>query len=57
VVDERADWEAVEHALWQEAAALDPGTDVSLRSLHEEAIRVLEFRHLHRRVIASATAE
>jgi hypothetical protein len=45
VVDERADWEAVEHALWQEAAALDPGTDVSLRSLHEEAIRVLEFRH------------
>jgi SAM-dependent methyltransferase len=53
---ERPDWHAVEQAIWEEAAALDPGSDAALRSLHEEGLRVLEFRHLYRRVIASATA-
>jgi SAM-dependent methyltransferase len=54
VVDERPDWQAVEHAMWLEAAALDPGTDPALRALHEEGVRVLEVGHLLRRVIASA---
>jgi SAM-dependent methyltransferase len=56
VLDDRPDWQAVEHTLWLEAAALDPGEDPALRALHEEAVRVLEFHHLFRRVIASATA-
>jgi SAM-dependent methyltransferase len=53
---ERPDWAAVELALWQEMAALDPGADAALRSLHDEAVRVLESFHLTRRVMASATA-
>lgn len=53
-IDERPDWQAVEHAMWQEAAVLDPGTNPALRSLHEEGVRVLEFDQLSRRVMASA---
>ncbi|HEY8471998.1 MAG TPA: class I SAM-dependent methyltransferase [Natronosporangium sp.] len=56
-VEERPDWHAVEHAMWREAAALDPGDDAALRSFHDEGVRVLEFGPLTRRVIASATAE
>jgi SAM-dependent methyltransferase len=56
VVDDRPDWQAVEHGLWLEAAGLDPGDDPALRALHEEAVRALEFHHLFRRVMASATA-
>jgi SAM-dependent methyltransferase len=56
-VDERPDWQAVEHAMWQEAAALDPGPDMALCSFHDEGVRVLAFDHLFRRVMASATAE
>ncbi|MCU7729926.1 class I SAM-dependent methyltransferase [Actinoplanes sp. KI2] len=55
-VDERPGWQAVEAALWQEAVALDPGTDPALRALQDEGVRVLEFGHRIRRVIASATA-
>jgi SAM-dependent methyltransferase len=55
-VVERPDWRARELALWQEAAALDPGTDPALGSLHDEALKVLELPHLGRRVMASATA-
>jgi SAM-dependent methyltransferase len=54
-VVERPDWRAKELALWQEAAALDPGTDAALRSLHDEALKVLELPDLSRRVMASAT--
>ncbi|GIH19329.1 class I SAM-dependent methyltransferase [Rugosimonospora africana] len=56
VVDDRPDWQAVEHGLWLEAAGIDPGEDSALRALHEEAGRVLEFQTLSRRVMASATA-
>jgi len=42
--------------MWEEAAALDPGADPSLRSLHEEALRVLPAFDLKRRVLATATA-
>jgi SAM-dependent methyltransferase len=56
VVDDRPHWQAVEHGLWLEAAALDPGEDPALRALHDEAVRTVEFRHLSRRVMASATA-
>ena len=38
-VRDRPSWLAREHALWEEAAALDPGDDPALRSLHEEAVR------------------
>jgi SAM-dependent methyltransferase len=56
VVGDRPDWDAVEHALWQEAAALDPGEDPALRSLHEEGVRVLGYKELSRRVMVTATA-
>lgn len=52
-VDERAGWLEQEMALWTEAAALDPGDDASLRSLHDEAVRVLG-RNPLRRVLATA---
>jgi SAM-dependent methyltransferase len=55
-VHERPDWQAIERAMWAEAAALDPGEDPALRSFHEEGVKVLEFGHLSRRVMASATA-
>lgn len=56
VVRERPQWRAAERAMWQEAAALDPGEDLDLRSLHEEAVRVLPAFDLTRRVLATATA-
>jgi SAM-dependent methyltransferase len=55
-VEDRPDWQAVERAMWEEAAALDPDSDAALRALHDEGVRVLEFGQLTRRVMASATA-
>jgi SAM-dependent methyltransferase len=55
-VRERADWQAVERALYEEAAAAEPGEDLALRSLHEEAIRSLETMPLIRRVVATAVS-
>lgn len=54
-VRDRPSWLAREHALWEEAAALDPGTDPALRSLHDEGVRSLEWFPLFRRVLAVAT--
>jgi SAM-dependent methyltransferase len=54
-VRDRPSWLAREHALWKEAAALDPGDDPALRSLHDEAVRSLEWAGLLRRVLAVAT--
>jgi SAM-dependent methyltransferase len=54
-VRERPSWLACEHALWEEAAVLDPGDDPALRSLHEEAVRSLQWATLLRRVLAVAT--
>jgi SAM-dependent methyltransferase len=52
---ERPSWLAREHALWEEAAALDPGDDPALWSLHDEAVRTLQWTGLLRRVLAAAT--
>jgi SAM-dependent methyltransferase len=56
-VRERPSWLAREHALWEEAVALDPGDDPALRSLHAEGVKSLEWASagLLRRVLAIAT--
>ncbi len=54
-VRDRPSWLAREHALWAEAAALDPGEDPALGSLHAEAVRSLEWTALLRRVLAVVT--
>ncbi len=55
-VRDRSGWRASERAMWQEAAALDPGDDPALRSFHDEGVRSLEIFGLVRRVIATASA-
>jgi SAM-dependent methyltransferase len=55
VVDRPA-WRERERAMWEEAAGLDPGTDPSLRSFHDEGVRVLQAFPLVRRVLAIAVA-
>jgi SAM-dependent methyltransferase len=55
-VRDRPGWRARERAMWEEAAALDPGGDPALRSFHDEGIRALDIFGLLRRVIATATA-
>jgi SAM-dependent methyltransferase len=52
----RPDWRAAERAMWEEAAALDPGDDPALQSFHDEGVRSLETFSLVRRVMATATA-
>jgi SAM-dependent methyltransferase len=54
-VRERPSWLARERALWEEAAALDPGDDPALRSLHDEGMRSLQWGPLLRRMLAVAT--
>ncbi|MYW91426.1 class I SAM-dependent methyltransferase [Amycolatopsis rubida] len=56
VVRERPQWRAAERAMWEEAAALDPGEDPALQSLHDEALRVLPAFEGMRRVLATAAA-
>jgi SAM-dependent methyltransferase len=53
-VRERPSWLAREHALWKEAAALDPGDNPALRSLHDEAVVSLQWATALRRVLAVA---
>jgi SAM-dependent methyltransferase len=55
-VQDRPDWQTVERGLWREAAMLDPGADPALKALHDEGVRVLQYGHLSRRVMATATA-
>lgn len=55
-VRERPGWRARERAMWEEAAAIDPGDDPALQSFHDEGVRSLETFGLIRRVMASATA-
>ena len=55
-VGDRPGWRAQERAMWQEAAALDPGDDPALRSFHDEGVRSLVLFDLVRRVMATATA-
>jgi SAM-dependent methyltransferase len=54
-VREHPDWRASERAMWEEAAALDPGDDRALRSFHDEGVRSLKTFALVRRVMAVAT--
>jgi NADPH:quinone reductase-like Zn-dependent oxidoreductase len=55
-VPDRPGWRTSELAMWQEAAALDPGDDPALRSFHDEGVRSLEIFWLVRRVMATASA-
>jgi SAM-dependent methyltransferase len=55
-VRDRPGWRARERAMWEEAAALDPGGDPALQSFHDEGVRSLGFFSLVRRVMATATA-
>jgi len=55
-VRDRPSWRASERAMWQEAAALDPGDDPVLRPFHDEGVRAPEIFKLVRRVIATASA-
>jgi SAM-dependent methyltransferase len=55
-VGDRSDWRVAERAMWEEAAALDPGDDPALRAFHDEGVRSLEIFGLVRRVMATATA-
>jgi hypothetical protein len=55
-VGDRPGWRPQERAMWQEAAALDPGDDPALRSFHDEGVRSLVLFDLVRRVMATATA-
>ena len=52
----RPAWLEREHALWEEAAALDPGDDPALRSFHAEGVKSLQWTGLGllRRVLAVA---
>ena len=54
-VSERPDWRTRERAMWEEAAALDPGDDPALQSFHDEGVRSLKLFELVRRVMATAT--
>jgi SAM-dependent methyltransferase len=54
-VREQDTWRAAERALWEEAAALEPGDDPSLQSLRDEAQVALPMFELTRRVMAVAT--
>ena len=55
-VGDRPGWRAQERAMWEEAAALDPGDDPALRSFHDEGVRSLVMFDLVYRVMAAATA-
>lgn len=55
-IEERPDWRAAERAMWEEAAALDPGDDPDLRAFHDEGVSVLAQFDLVRRILATATA-
>ena len=55
-VVERADWRLSERSMWEEAAALDPGDDPALKSLHVEGVASLEHDAALRRVFGTATA-
>jgi SAM-dependent methyltransferase len=54
-VRERPEWRTRERAMWEEAAALDPGDDPALRSFHDEGVRSLQTFDLLRRVMGTAT--
>jgi SAM-dependent methyltransferase len=56
IVDDRPAWRDRERALWEAAAAIDPGDDPGLQSFHDEGVRSLDHFDLIHRVLATATA-
>jgi SAM-dependent methyltransferase len=54
VVMDKVEWRVVERAMWEEAAALDPGDDRALRSFHDEGVRAVANWRTLRRVMATA---
>ena len=48
-------WEAAEHAMWTEAAGLDPGDDPALASMHPEGTRAAARHGRLRRILVVAT--
>ncbi|MBV9485006.1 MAG: class I SAM-dependent methyltransferase [Frankiaceae bacterium] len=52
----KPEWDEVEHALWTQAAALDPGDDPALVSTKEEAEQALPLFDRRHRVMATAVA-
>lgn len=55
-VADRPAWRRAEQALWQEALSVEAGDDPALRSMQEEAQRVLATFDGFRRVLATARA-
>ncbi|GAC1545992.1 MAG: hypothetical protein NVS3B12_34710 [Acidimicrobiales bacterium] len=55
-VADRPAWLAAELAMWDEAAALQPGDDAATEAFRDEGVRVRPALAVMRRVIASATA-
>lgn len=55
-VRERPDWRAMERAMWQETAALNPRGDRALTAFHDEGVWALERFDSLRRVLAMAAA-
>lgn len=53
---ERPNWRERERAMWEESAALDPGEDPALQSMHDEAVSVLPVFDRLRRVLALAVS-
>ncbi|MET8853623.1 class I SAM-dependent methyltransferase [Amycolatopsis sp. NPDC004625] len=55
-VTDRPAWRLAEHALWREVFTLEGGDDPALRSMQEEAERMLAIFDVLRRVLATASA-
>lgn len=55
-VRDRPGWRVSERAVWEAAAAADPGGDPAMQSFHDEGVRVLKTFDLVRRVMATATS-
>ena len=55
-VTDRSDWRQAERAMWRAALAVNAGDDAAMRSLQEEAGRVLASFDSVRRVLATAQA-
>ena len=55
-VRDRPGWRHREHAMWAEAAALDPDGDPALISFRDEGLRAPVVLDRTRRVMATATA-
>jgi SAM-dependent methyltransferase len=52
---DRPGWHALEHAIWEEAAALAPDSPPALADLRDQALWALQFYDLRRRVMGTAT--